>query len=333
MILIISPRTDDHAAPVATELDRRGQKVAFFNLADFPAQTSISASISDDAPLVAEVVQGVERFRLEDVSAVWLRRIRKPVPPPESDCGFAVQESHQFLVGLARTMNRARWVNPLSALTMDSGWGKVRQLEVARACGLEIPKTLMTNDPERARDFVDSFPAKGCIYKPFTSPDYEDESGRMRSLYTTVVDDRLKDRLPLVAAAPGIFQEAIRKSVELRVTVMGDRAFACAVHSQDCAESQTDYRIRCFKHKRERWALPLDVELRLLRLHRELGLLFGTADMIVTPEGRHIFLETNQSGQWLWTADVFQDGEILGAFCDLLQGSSSRTLSSPKRSG
>ena len=30
------------------------------------------------------------------------------------------------------------------------------------------------------------------------------------------------------------------------------------------------------------------------------GLLYGAFDFIVTPEGRHVFLEVNPAGQYLW---------------------------------
>ncbi len=33
---------------------------------------------------------------------------------------------------------------------------------------------------------------------------------------------------------------------------------------------------------------------------RHLGLVYGAIDMIRTPDGRHVFLEANPSGQWLW---------------------------------
>ena len=33
---------------------------------------------------------------------------------------------------------------------------------------------------------------------------------------------------------------------------------------------------------------------------RDLGIVFGCFDLIVTPEGEHVFLEVNQMGQWLF---------------------------------
>ncbi len=38
----------------------------------------------------------------------------------------------------------------------------------------------------------------------------------------------------------------------------------------------------------------------MLRLVRELGLVTAAIDLVVTPEGDHVFLELNPSGQWAW---------------------------------
>lgn len=44
--------------------------------------------------------------------------------------------------------------------------------------------------------------------------------------------------------------------------------------------------------------LPSDVGAKLIALARRLGLVFGAADFIVTPDGRHVFLEINPAGEW-----------------------------------
>jgi glutathione synthase/RimK-type ligase-like ATP-grasp enzyme len=36
----------------------------------------------------------------------------------------------------------------------------------------------------------------------------------------------------------------------------------------------------------------------------KLGLNFGAVDMILTPDGRYVFLEINPNGQWGWVEDL-----------------------------
>jgi hypothetical protein len=59
------------------------------------------------------------------------------------------------------------------------------------------------------------------------------------------------------------------------------------------------------------------VEEKLLRLMQRLGLAFGAVDMRRTPDGRHVFLEINPAGQWLFVED--RTGQpITGALCSLM---------------
>lgn len=309
-VLIVAPRTDDHAAPVAAELRRRGYRVSFLDVAELPALTRLSVLISPDQDLSAVLERAEDPLDLADVRTVWLRRTTNPAPRV-LDAGFATAEVQHLLVGLAQALRDRRWVNPLHALAMDGGWGKVRQLQVARRVGLEVPRTLMTNDPERLREFAAACPG-GVVYKPFACPD---------GLFATDVTERLRDarRLAEVREAPGIFQERVEKRADLRVTVMGERVFATEIDSQSEEVSRVDYRRRCYSLPRRPHSLPDDVAGRLVALHRELGLEFGTCDFAVTPEGRHVFFEVNQSGQF------FRVGEapglhLLAPFVDFLAG-------------
>lgn len=319
MILVVTRPDCDHAPAVVEELRRRGERVAVFDAAEIPGAASLSVSFELGEPLRAWVKRAGEPFDLDDVEAVWLRRIGFPRVAPAPDAGFAVSESHHALVGLGQALRDRRWVNRLGALALDGGWGKVWQLDAAQKAGLEVPRTLVTNDPEEAREFVASCPS-GAIYKPLAAVELPGLDRQVRSIYTRVVDESLSAQIGRVKNAPCVFQEKVPKAFEVRATVVGGRVFACEVHSQETPGSETDYRMNYLKHRRARHALPDAEAARLLALHRALGLVFGTSDLIRRPDGGYSFLETNQAGQWLWTADAFEPGELLGAFCDLLQG-------------
>lgn len=38
----------------------------------------------------------------------------------------------------------------------------------------------------------------------------------------------------------------------------------------------------------------------------ELGLSFGTIDLVLTPEDGYIFLEINSAGQWVWIEEMLR---------------------------
>ena len=66
--------------------------------------------------------------------------------------------------------------------------------------------------------------------------------------------------------------------------------------------------------------LPLDVATGLRQLAARLGLSYGAADLVVTPDGRHVFLEINPAGEWFWLDDVFGPRALSTAIAETLLG-------------
>lgn len=272
---------DEHVKAVAAHLPDH----VVLDLSTFPAETSCSWG-SGDGVLRAEG----RVLRLRDVSAVWLRRIASFACPTDVHGWFARGECSAFLAGVAQSMPWARWVNPLhAAITGDGGLSKIRQVEVARGCGLDVPRSLFTSDPAAATAFVASVPE--AIYKPF-------HPGPPDTTIHTLSVARGTD-FSGVRAAPCIFQERIPKEADVRAVVVGEKVFACRIDSQSRARSKVDFR-RDLSVGHEAVDLPPEVRARVLRVHRELGLEFGCCDLILAKDGRWVFLETNQAGQWLW---------------------------------
>lgn len=100
--------------------------------------------------------------------------------------------------------------------------------------------------------------------------------------------------------APGIFQHRLEKSHEVRATVVGDEIHAVTIYSQSHPEARLDWRRAQQELHYERTTLPEHVADSLRLLTNRLGLVFGAHDLVVTPEGDHVFLEVNSGGQWLW---------------------------------
>lgn len=315
MILIVSWPHDDHAQAVMKELDRRGVPHFLLDVADLPLKASISVRF-DSGAMSSVVTKDGRSLDLASVTTVWLRRLSQPNPGRLDDAGFAASECRNILVGLGQALRSKRWVNPLHALSLDAGYGKVRQLQAAQGVGLEIPKTCMTNDPDEARRFVES--VSSAIYKPFASIE-ANVGGETRGLFATRITEKTRDGLHLIRHAPVILQEEIPKQVDLRVTVMGERVFAVAVHSQEREESRTDYRRHYMDVTHAVHDLPSIVAARLRALNRGLGLAFSTCDLALTPDGRYVFFEANQAGTFLWCG-AKTGLPLVAAFCDLLEG-------------
>jgi glutathione synthase/RimK-type ligase-like ATP-grasp enzyme len=177
---------------------------------------------------------------------------------------------------------------------------KQLQLKIAGEVGLDVPRTLITNEPEAVRRFARECP-HGMIMKTLSSFAIY-EQGEQKVVFTTAVRTEHLEHLADLRHCPAIFQEQVPKTLELRTTIVGDRLFTASIDSQRSARTRVDWR-RDGLGLIDAWApyrLPVEVEGRMLELMRRLGLNYGAADLILAPDGRHVFLEVNPVGEFFW---------------------------------
>jgi glutathione synthase/RimK-type ligase-like ATP-grasp enzyme len=271
-----------------------------------------------DGPQQRCLRTGGHEVDLDAITAVWNRRPEAPIPRQDltsEDGNFVRRESNHLLESLWLLLGDRFWVNPY--LAERAAARKPYQLSLASAVGLEVPRTLITNDPRHVADFFER--CKGqMIYKTFTSY-ARDEGGVGRGIYTTRVQrDDLLSRLPEVALAPCLFQEYVPKSHELRITVIGRKMFAVEIHSQQNERAKDDWRRAMTTDMCHRaTVLPEALQTRIHNLMARLGIVFGCIDMILTPDGRFIFLEINPSGQWL-EAELLTGMPLVTNFAQML---------------
>ncbi len=293
-VLILAPVTDDHAVAVAGQIDALGGRAEVIDMAWFPEQASLSMRFDAcSGCLTSWLVHADRRLDLEDIEAVWVRRPAYPAVAEQmvrpSHRMFAANETHEALGGLWHAL-RARWINDPGA---DERAGrKGFQLAMAQERGLEIPRTLMTNDPDEALRFVDSCGYRDVVYKSFSSTNDEWRE-------TRVLKPEEVGMLAQVAHAPVIFQEYVPAEYDLRVTVVDGQLFPAAIHSQQTAYP-VDSRIDIGNARVEATTLPDEVAEGLVAYTSDLGLVYGAIDLRLTPDGRYVFLEINPAGQFTY---------------------------------
>ena len=128
------------------------------------------------------------------------------------------------------------------------------------------------------------------------------EEGKELVVFTNLVTrDDLVD-LSGLSLCPVTFQELLRKSLEIRVTVVGQRIMSACIDSQVSARATHDWRrdgVRMIQDWRP-YQLPVEIEEKILRLMDYFFLNYGAIDIILTPDERHVFLELNPSGEFFW---------------------------------
>lgn len=317
-ILVPTKPDDTHAFYAKLALEKIGHKLDIWCTADFPSQQTHSLEIVKDE--IVWNVKGVEcQVRANQYDVVWYRRPSKPILPDNlhhEDVDNARKENNMLFQTLWQVIQpNAVWINPAnSGMRANS---KLLQLKIASLVGMKIPKTLVSNDPENIKKYIQEN-AGHVIYKTLYPMAWL-KSDEVRLTYTSqiTVEDLPSDAV--LQATPGIFQEKIEKQYELRVTYFGDRYVAVKINSQDHDKAKMDWRFAPTKElSLERVSLPDKLDQCCRKLMRELDLVFGCFDFIVTPEGEYYFLEINEQGQFLWIEEVNPEIKVLQSFVNFV---------------
>lgn len=325
MSVLIITKSDDNECieSVSEAIRQRGGRPFRFDTDRFPTEIG----------LIAEYVKGAERLMLiskegeldlREVTAIWHRRLmiggRIPVSLDPQLRIASIGESSGTVKGMLASLKAFR-MDPEPIIRHAEN--KQLQLEAAREIGLETPRTLITNDADAVRSFARSC-EDGMVTKMLSSfAVYED--GAEKVVFTNPVRPQDLEDLDGLKLCPMTFQERVPKSLELRATVVGDRVFAASIDSQASAPARHDWRkdgaalLESWKH----YELPRDVEKRLLRLMDYFLLNYGAIDLILTPDGRHIFLEINPVGEFFWL-ESYPGLPISAAIADVLLGQAFR---------
>lgn len=292
MILVVSFKDNDHVRQVTRHLTMEHVVV---DVGWFPSRMGLSAAAGADVDELHFHLPDGRRLALDDVGAVWYRRIRSmqldEALDGETARTFAWSESNEALLGVWYAMD-CFWMNP--PLADEAALRKILQLRIARKVGLSIPETLVTNVPDEARAFIARHGIGRVIRKAFRNiPEAPRETALVGEAELTLIDS--------VRFAPVIFQAFVAAERDLRVTVVDGEIHAAAILSDK--DHQVDYRSGLGTADVTPYTLPDDVAESLLALMKELNLFYGAVDFRVTSEGEHVFLEVNPAGEFLFISE------------------------------
>ena len=255
---------------------------------------------------------------LSHIRGVWLHRFADSTVLPEAWPAdlrrTTLKEAEAVLLGALEALPNVLFVHR-GALDRQAQH-KLLLHEVARRVGLEVPATFAGTEAATARAFAGGRPLDYKHITAWAPPGWKGAAAVFTNrLRPGHLDDDVGMRL-----CPVLLQEEIPKHVELRVIIVGRQTFSASVDPHALPGGEVDWRVGR-QERADHWqrdALPPEVEARLFDLMDQLGLSYGAADIIRTPDGRHVFLEVNPAGGYLWVDHLYEHA-ITDAMLDLIR--------------
>jgi hypothetical protein len=330
-IVIVTNQDDPHADAVIRMLWQMGGEPVRLNTDEIPQETTLSLAFAGGLAGRIELESNGLVIDVERIRSVWWRRpegFRLPDGLSAWESEFARAELEQAYRGLWSALD-CYWMSHPDAIERAT-W-KLGQLGRAASLGFDVPRTLISSDPVEVLDFRAGC-EDGIVFKTMTGPHmaadrvverYPDAPAPavVETLTTLVGDDEVA-QLEAIRTVPALFQERVLKQVELRVIVVGDDLFTAEIDSQANERTRIDSRADLEAVDYRAGSLPDEVAARCRSLVRGYDLTFSAIDLILTPDGRYVFLESNPNGQWGFLEQLVPELPLTEAIAScLLRGS------------
>ncbi len=242
---------------------------------------------------------------IANVDLIWFRRWNHPQRASHDVDEIAAELINRScattLLGGLLTGFSGAWVSsPESTRRAEN---KLVQLRAAEAAGFRIPRTLISQVPEKIRAFCSELDGPAVI-KPV-------QANPRSQLYTVMVTSEHLNDDEALRLCPSIFQEYVPGARHLRVLCCADKTHSALIESD-----RLDWRLD-LNTPVSPYQLDAQIERRLLDVVRRLGLRMGVADLKLSPDGEPIWLELNPQGQFLFVEGM-TGADLTGAFSEFL---------------
>lgn len=213
---------------------------------------------------------------------------RKPTFPDTSD--FAPEYRRiinsdilAIIDGLANSFSDVVLTKPYLLRQAEN---KIFQLIYAKSHSILMPKSFIGNN-DHWKCINDQ-----RIIKPISVGKIETSSG-IAIIQTNLMHEN--DSYDSPELTPVYIQEYIKKSFEVRITVVDDDFFAVKIVS----DNMIDWRAGN-NNQYEIIDIPIEIKKCIKMMMKDFQLRFGAIDYIVDVDGKWYFLEINPNGQWQW---------------------------------
>lgn len=265
---------------------------------------------SEDLPdfeIALEPVHGVLRIHHDNVSTTLRANeiksvlYRRPVflrdyydAELNAEEKFKRQHWAVFLRNLM-VLDECLWINHPASIYHAEHKGV--QLRIAKKIGFLVPETIFTNNQRFISKKI--HPSGTIVLKGIDTVIFRE--GNQESFGFTQFVTKKNIISEELGTAPAIFQQPILHKTDIRVTVIENVVYAVAILTNS-SPIEEDWRTHKGSAAFVSHILPKSITRKCLRLVKELNLIFGAIDLVLS-DGKYYFLEINPTGEWAWLVD------------------------------
>lgn len=286
MIIIIGSEEETHAKYIANKLHKKGIENIYFDSREYPENLSISYSLGNSSFDSFLTIKN-KKIKISEIKGVywrWFYGIKQQFFENTNsqitnivhrECKSALES----LFYISKNTN-CNWLNSIEAINLHQT--KAYQLDILSKNNIRIPKTLITNDIEAAREFYIANDKK-AIYKPVLGGAYTKQ---------LTEEDFDEDKKEALKYSPIQLQEFV-EGCDIRVYVIGENIFAGKIEAQtidfraDSAANITPVE------------LPENIKEDCLTTIKALKLKYSGVDIRLTPTGEYVFIEANPAPMFI----------------------------------
>lgn len=300
MVLCITHSNDFYTVDIViNKLKELGIEALRFNSDDFSYKIKFEYDNFSGKQLLKLIAEDFE-ITSDKIQAVWYRKLWNVAIPENLDEDYRRIYNQEYLTMrniFFDSLKNVPWINsmPIDHKISDN---KFEQLNLASQSGLQVPKSLFTNNSESVKNFFYSECNQQMIAKLHGALS-RSMSGNTPFFPTTIIKEDDLDNLDSLIYCPMIFQEKIEKQYELRIIYVDGDFFTGKINAQTSLAGSTDWRAATDTRPAwEKYDLPLVVCESIKKMMKTMNLFFGAIDVIRDKNGEYIFLEVNPQGEW-----------------------------------
>jgi hypothetical protein len=259
-------------------------------LLDVTALETGSFSLTNDSLILDDAI-----LKLNDGGMGWLRRYAPSswgIGVVAGSIESAIHRSFLTLVGSLNRLGNRQWLTRIDEMLRAED--RLVQLEVAASVSIDVPRSIVTSDAQRAVDEL----GNRFIVKPLSLGYFSTPSGPM-AVYANALDSKEALRLNF-GGAPFIAQELVAAESHYRIVTVRENAWVAKLSAEG---RPIDWRQQTRAHYEWEPATDDDCAKKAIELAQAFGLGYSSQDWLVKGSQR-FFIDLNPGGQWLFLPNV-----------------------------